>query len=54
MILTNEQKEALQVLVDYVLENEYISFLEYLEENGNSENHIFNKAIILQNLGRKQ
>jgi hypothetical protein len=50
MTLNNEQKEALQAIVDYVLEAEYSHFLDYLEEDGNPVDHIYSKAIILQNL----
>lgn len=50
MQLTKTQAAALQALVDYTLANERISFLEYLEEGGNPEDHIYGKAIQLSSL----
>ena len=50
MQLNKTQAEALQALIDYTLANERISFLEYLEEGGNAEDHIYGKAVKLSSL----
>jgi hypothetical protein len=50
MTLNIQQQEALQALVDYVLENERNHFTEYLEDGGNPDDHIYSKAIILNEL----
>lgn len=34
-------RDTLQMLLDYVEEMEYNSFLEYIEENGSGDGHIY-------------
>jgi hypothetical protein len=50
MKLTTQEHEALQALVDYVLVNERESFMEYIKEGGNPEDHIYSKAVVLVEL----
>jgi len=46
--IDQDEINALNDVVDYVLANEYISFEEYLEENGNGEGHIYDIAMRLR------
>lgn len=35
------QRAQLQQLLNYMVESEYTSYLEHIEENGSGENHIY-------------
>jgi bacterioferritin (cytochrome b1) len=46
--INQDEINALNDVVDYILANEYISFEEYLEENGDGEGHIYDIAMRLR------
>lgn len=48
--LTEQELEALRRLVDYTLANEADHYEEYVDNGGNPTDHIYNNAIILQEL----
>jgi len=45
--MNQDEINALNDLVDYVLANELIAYEEYLEENGEGKGHIYDKALTL-------
>jgi hypothetical protein len=45
--MNQDEINALNDLVDYVLANELISYEEYLDENGEGVGHIYDKALTL-------
>lgn len=53
MKLNTQQQEALQALVDYIFATERTHFLEYISEGGNPSDHIYSKAIILNELNEE-
>lgn len=47
--MTNEELNALKQLVYFVLEHEYDSYQEYLQEHGFGVGHIYDYAMTLDN-----
>ena len=45
--MNQDEINALNDLVDYVLANERISYEEYLDEYGEGEGHIYDKALTI-------
>ena len=45
--MNQDEINALNDLVDYVLANELISYEEYLEEYGEGSGHIYDRALVL-------
>jgi hypothetical protein len=46
--INQDEINALNDVVDYILANERISFEEYLDENGSGEGHIYDIAMRLR------
>lgn len=53
-MLNKEELDALERLVQYALVNEEISYEEWLEEDGNPNDHIYMCAVILNNFLNKE
>lgn len=51
-MMTKEELNALADVVEYLLDNEYLSYCEHLEEGGKPENHIYDKAMTLDHYVR--
>lgn len=51
MQLNDKQVAALETIVDYILVNERTHFMEYVSEGGNPADHIYSKAVMLNELG---
>jgi hypothetical protein len=47
--MSQEEINALNDLVDYVLANERIAYDEYLEEYGEEGGHIYDRALTINN-----
>ena len=47
-MMTKEEIDALEAVVQYVLETEYSHYLEHLEDGGKPEKHIYTKAMTLE------
>jgi hypothetical protein len=45
--MTLTELRALETMTEYLLENERISYLEYIDEGGEPEGHIYTKAKML-------
>lgn len=46
-MMTKAELDAMADVVEYLLDNEYASYCEHLEEGGKPENHIYDKAMTL-------
>jgi hypothetical protein len=46
-MISREEVDALEVVVAYLMGNEKISFDEWIAEGGNPNEHIYGKAVIL-------
>jgi hypothetical protein len=51
-MMTKEEIDALEAVVQYVLETEYSHYLEHLEDGGKPEKHIYTKAMTLDHYVR--
>ena len=51
-MMTKEEFMALCSVVEYLLDNEYVSYCEHLDEGGKPENHIYDKAMTLDSYVR--
>jgi hypothetical protein len=45
--MTLTELRALETMTEYLLENEYSHYLEYIEEGGEPEGHIYTQAKML-------
>ena len=43
-MMTTKELEALEAVIQYLMQNERISYEEYLDENGTGEGHIYAHA----------
>ena len=48
-MINRDELNALEAVVTYLMQNERISYEEYLEENGSGEGHIYTYAETLNN-----
>ena len=48
-MMSKEELDALEAVVSYLMQNERISYEEYLEEHGSGEGHIYTYAETLNN-----
>jgi len=51
-MMTQIELDALADVVEYLLDNEHISYGEHLEEGGKPEDHIYDKAMTLDHYVR--
>ena len=51
-MISQEEVSALEVVVEYILGNEYISFCEWVDEGGEPSDHIYGKAMMLDDYVR--
>lgn len=48
-MMSKEELDALEAVVSYLMQNERISYEEYLQEHGSGEGHIYTYAETLNN-----
>jgi hypothetical protein len=51
-MISVEELSALEAVVKYILDNEYISFCEWVDEGGEPSDHIYGKAMMLDDFVR--
>ena len=54
LTLTHDEHQALIAVVSYLMENESHSCEEFVANGGDIKDHIYHKAVILENVLRKE